>query len=68
MKFTQLKDKITKIPCLAHCSSNLPIVKTTDASIKGIGATLWQEQHNRELKPIAFASRFLSDTKKIRHY
>ena len=29
---------------------------------KGLGATLWQEQHNGELKPIAFAGRFLSDT------
>ena len=62
--FTQLKNKITEIPCLAHYSSNLPNTITTDASTKGLGATLWQEQHNGELKPIAFASRFLSDTEK----
>ena len=29
-----------------------------------MGATLWQEQENGELKPIAYASRFLSDTEK----
>ena len=66
--FTQLKNKITEIPCLAHYNSNLPNTITTDASTKGLGATLWQEQHNGKIKPIAFASRFLSDTeKKIRH-
>ena len=27
-------------------------------------ATLWQRQKDRNLKPIAFASRFLSDTEK----
>ena len=62
--FTQLKNKITEIPCLAHYNSNLPNTLTSDASTKGLGATLWQEQHNGELKPIAFASRFLSDTEK----
>ena len=62
--FTQLKNKITEIPFLAHYNSNLPNTITTDASTKGLGATLWQEQHNGELKPIAFASRFLSDTEK----
>ena len=37
---------------------------TTDASTKGLGATLWQEQPDGKLKPICFASRFLSDTEK----
>ena len=37
---------------------------TTDASTKGLGATLWQEQPDGKLKPIDFASRFLSDTEK----
>ena len=37
---------------------------TTDASTKGLGATLWQEQPDGKLKPIGFASRFLSDTEK----
>ena len=37
---------------------------TTGASTKGLGATLWQEQADGKLKPIGFASRFLSDTEK----
>ena len=49
---------------MAHYNSNLPNTITTDASTKSLGATLWQDQHNGELKPIAFASRFLSDTEK----
>ena len=49
---------------MAHYSSDLPNTTNTDASTKGLGATLWQEQHNGQLKPIAFASRFLSDTEK----
>ena len=62
--FNQLKRKITEKPCLAHYSSVRPNSITTDASTKGLGATLWQEQDNGDLKPIAFASRFLSDTEK----
>ena len=37
---------------------------TTDASKTGIGITLWQKQDNGEIKPIAFGSRYLSDTEK----
>ena len=37
---------------------------TTDASTKGLGATLWQEQLDGTLKPIGYASRFLSSTEK----
>ena len=62
--FENLKQKITEIPCLAHYNSDYPNVITTDASTKGPGATLWQEQPDGKLKPIGFASRFLSDTKK----
>ena len=62
--FDQIKEKITKIPCLAHYNTSYPNVLTTDASTKGLGATLWQEQPDKTLKPIAFASRFLSDTEK----
>ena len=59
-----MKNKITEIPCLAHYSSNPPNTITTDASKNDLGVTLWQEQHSGELKPIAFASSFLSDTEK----
>ena len=62
--FENLKQKITEIPCLAHYNSNYPNIVTTDASTKGLGATLWQEQPNGDLKPIGFVSRLLSDTEK----
>ena len=38
---------------------------TTDASKTGLGITIWQKQDNRELKPIAFGSRYLNDTERI---
>ena len=62
--FKNLKQKITEIPCLAHYISNLPNIITMDASTKGLGATLWRKQPDRKLKPIGFASQFLSDTEK----
>ena len=64
LAFENLKQKITEIPCLAHYNSDYSNVITTDASTKGLGATLWQEQPDGNLKPIGFASRFLSDTEK----
>ena len=42
--FENLKQKITEIPCLARYNSNYPNVITTDASTKGLRATLWQER------------------------
>ena len=62
--FENLKKKITQIPCLAHYNADLPNVVTTDASLNGLGATLWQRQSDGNMKPIAFASRFLSDPEK----
>ena len=62
--FENLKQQITEIPCLAHHNSNYPNVITTNASRERLGATLWQEQTDGKLKPIGFASRFLSDTEK----
>ena len=62
--FENLKQKITEIPCLAHYNSEYPNIIMTDASTKGLGATLWQEQPDGNLKPIGFASCYLSDTEK----
>ena len=60
--FENLKQKITEISCLAHYNSDYSTIMTTDASTKGLGATLWQEQPDGNLKPFGFASRYLSDT------
>ena len=38
--FNQIKDKITKIPCLADYNTTYPNILTTDASTQGLGATL----------------------------
>ena len=62
--FENLKQKITVLPCLAHYILNYPNIIPMDASPKGVGATLWQEQLDGKLKPIGFASRFLPDTEK----
>ena len=62
--FNNLKECITKIPCLAHYNAQSENIITTDASTKGLGATLWQKQKSGELEPIGFASRYLSDTEK----
>ena len=62
--FNNLKKLITQLPCLAHYNPKSENILTTDASTKGLGATLWQKQKDGNLKPIGFASRFLSDTEK----
>ena len=57
----QLEKLITQLPCLAHYNADNENILTTDASTKGLGATLLQKQHDGNLKP---TSRFLSDTEK----
>ena len=63
-EFENLKQKIMEIPCLSHYNSDYPNIITTDASTEGLGATLWQKQPDGKLKPVGFASCFLSDTEK----
>ena len=55
--FNNLKECITKIPCLAHYNAQSENIITTDASTKGLGATLaktknWRNNTNRICKPI----------------
>ena len=49
----------------AYYNGNKDNIVTTDASNTGLGIALWQQQNNGELKPIAFASRYLNDAEKI---
>ena len=49
---------------MAHYNSDYSNIITTNASTKGLGATLWQEQPDGNLKSVGFASRYLSDTEK----
>ena len=62
--FKNLKKELTTQPCLAHYNGNKDNIVTTDASNTGLGIALWQRQNNNELKPIAFASRYLNDAEK----
>ena len=60
----KLKEGITKIPCLANYNAQSKNISTTDASTKGLWATLWQKQKDGNIKPVGFASTYLSDTEK----
>ena len=62
--FNKLKEHIPNKPCLAHYKVNNRSISTTDACTKRLGVTLWQRQKDGNLKPVGYASRFLSDTGK----
>ena len=62
--FNKLIEAVTKISCLGQDNAQNENLITTDASTKGLGATLWQKQKDGNLKPVAFAGRYLSDTEK----
>ena len=57
--FQLIKKEITSAPILACYNPKKPTVLQTDASCKGLGACLLQDQ-----RPIYFASRALSETQK----
>ena len=62
--FNNIKEMLTEEPCLAHYAKDRENIVTTDASKIGLGKTLWQKQSGGEIKPIAFGSRYLNDSKK----
>ena len=62
--FESLKKKLTEAPVLTYPDFDLGFVLETDASVRGLGAVLSQEQTTRRLHPIAFASRALSAAEK----
>ena len=64
--FEQLKGKFTPAPVLAYpqFNSELPFILETDASGKGLGAVLAQQQEDGKVHPIAFASRALNNHKR----
>ncbi|UYV65945.1 hypothetical protein LAZ67_3005963, partial [Cordylochernes scorpioides] len=62
--FQDLKESLTKEPCLAYYNLNSPTELITDASPIGLGAVLIQTQQNGIKRPIAYASRSLTDTVK----
>ena len=58
--FLALKKKLCEAPVLAYPSFDKDFSLETDASIDGIGAVLSQQQLDRLLHPVAFASQSLS--------
>jgi hypothetical protein len=61
--FVALKESLIKAPCLAHYDRNLPTILHCDSSGYGIGAVILQKHESGE-RPIAFASRCLSDSER----
>lgn len=55
--FDQLKTMLTEAPLLRYYDVNLPVTLSVDASKNGLGAVLLQED-----KPVAYASRALTET------
>jgi len=64
--FCKLKDKVSSPRVLAHYDCNAETKISADASSHGSGAVLLQKQDNHDWKPVAFASRSLTDTES--HY
>ena len=65
--FKKLKTEITEAPCLAQFDPKKHNYVTTDACKIGLGATLWQKE-GEVFRPIAFASRFLTDCERKQCY
>ena len=59
--FLRNNQEMKKITELTHFKRNKPIRIVCDASKKGIGAVLQQQQKKQDWKPVSFASRFLTD-------
>ena len=62
--FTELKNRLTSSETLVHYDENKPLVIATDASDGGVGSVLMHRFPGGSERPIAFASRVLSDCKR----
>lgn len=62
--FQHLKARLVEPPVLAYPEFSKRFVLETDASTKGLGAVLSQEQEDGKLHPVAYASRVLSPQEK----
>lgn len=62
--FQEVKEILKTAPVLVHYNPELEVSLTVDASAVGIGAILTHKLPSGEEKPIAFASRTLSEAEK----
>lgn len=60
--FSKMKEVLTPKPVLTHFDLELPVKVTVDASAKAVGAVLSHVYLDGTERPVAFASRRLSDT------
>ncbi len=65
--FNKLKRDIANIAELKHYDPEAQTVLTTDASTKGLGATLWQIDEKGR-RPVAFASTYLCRVRKTTQF
>ncbi|CAM5179023.1 unnamed protein product [Eretmochelys imbricata] len=59
--FNQLKATLMSDPLLRAPDFDKPFLVTTDASERGVGAVLMQEEPDQEFHPVVFLSKKLSD-------
>ena len=62
--FQRIKEALLSSEVLAHYDPNRPTIISADASSTGLSTVLTQVQENGERRPICYASRSLSKTKK----
>ena len=62
--FQKVKEVLVSPEVLAHYNPQLPTIVAADASCVGIGAVLMQIQENGKRRPVAYASRSLTDTER----
>ena len=62
--FEKLKLALTSAPVLAYPNYSKPFLLETDASLKGLGAVLSQEDNNGKMRVISYASRMLKPYEK----
>jgi len=60
MDRSELKDKLVSAPILSYPDFSKPFSLETDASTRGIGTILSQQQLDGRLHPVAYVSRALS--------
>ena len=62
--FTEVKQRLTRAPVLAHYDPDVPLVLAADASAYGLGAVISHQWADGTERPIAFASRTLSSSER----